>query len=425
MSEKLLRVRSLTEQVRSQLLWLGLVLFLTCIVLLFFFAWRSIEVTTVSLVKLEARSLIRLTHEDSNFKLPREDNLSAYRSWQEIPEFWRQYFAGVQITENELIEVGTENADGELEYVYLLHHVDDQYGELYVLSRHSYADVDDIAITFFNTAISQALWFTLIIFVILFILIRWLIRRTTEPLSLLSRWAEELGKDPNKPLDINFPIAELNQLALQLREGVDRIHAFNQREQQFLRHASHELRTPLAIIQASLDTLSLQSGEVGQRSVQRALKASANMRSLSTALLWLARESEQVIEKSPVEVRSFCQQIIDDQRYLLNNREADIQLDVGVEVLEIENDLLSIVVSNLVRNAFQHCASGVINIKVSQSGFFISNAVDADSAAETAGFGLGLQLTQRICHKLGWQFEYQQDLDRVNVSVAWGQASSH
>lgn len=58
-------------------------------------------------------------------------------------------------------------------------------------------------------------------------------------------------------MQVSFPIEELNQLAGQLRAGVEEIEAVSRREQQFLKHASHELRTPLATLQASLDTLQL------------------------------------------------------------------------------------------------------------------------------------------------------------------------
>ena len=220
-----------------------------------------------------------------------------------------------------------------------------------------------------------------------------------------------------------FPIEELNNIAAQLHEGVGRIQAFNQREQQFLKHASHELRTPLAIIQASLDTLNLQSNETSRPAVQRALKASANMRRLSAALLWLARESERPVDKSCIAVRDLCEQIINDHRYLLNNRQIDICSDISVDTLHIESDLFSIVVANLVRNAFMYSANGVIELKVSANGLHIANPVQAEARSEkynySPGFGLGLQLVQRICSRLDWQFVFAVEQDFFIVTIAW------
>lgn len=421
MSENRRRIRTLAEQVRWQLLWLGTGLFFVCLLLLFVFAWRAAVLNTNSLMQLEAQSLIRQATEHPDLPLPRGETFSAYRQWKDIPESLRNHFGTPP--SGKVMEVNLTNADGTVDYLYLLHHIDGNYGELFLLSRHHAAEIEAVSIAFFKTALNQAFWLTLIIFISLFFMVRWLIRRTTAPLALLSRWASGLGKNPDQPLSTNFPIEELNQLAAQLHEGVSRIQAFNQREQQFLKHASHELRTPLAIIQASLDTLNLQSNETSRPAVQRALKASANMRRLSAALLWLARESEQPVDKSYIAVRDLCEQIIKDHRYLLNSRQIDICCHVSIDTLYIENDLFSIVIANLVRNAFMYGVDGVIELEVSANGFRIANPIQAEANSEkyndSPGFGLGLQLVQRICSKLGWQFVFAIEQDFFIVTVAW------
>lgn len=213
----------------------------------------------------------------------------------------------------------------------------------------------------------------------------------------------------------------LNEIAAQFREGVDRIQEFNQREQQFSKHAS----TPLTIIQASLDTLNLQNQPASQPIVKRALKASANMSRLSTALLWLARESKSPIEQSPVDTQLLCQQVIDDHRYLLKNRDMTIQANITANTLFIESELFSIVLSNLLRNAFQHSSDGCIYVSISNHGLQITNPVKMGNgdktALSTSGFGLGLQLVERICLKLDWQFSFNEEGDRAVVSVFWYQ----
>ncbi len=423
MSENQQRARTLAEQVRWQLLWLGTGLFFVCLLILLVFSWRAAVINTNSLMQLEAQSLIRQAAEHPDLPLPRGETFSAYRQWLDIPELLRGYFDGPPLSSGKVMEARLANADGSTDYLYLLHYIDDDYGELFLLSRHSTAEIEELSLAFVKTALNQALWLTLIIFISLFFLVRWLIRRTTEPLALLSQWASSLGRNPDQPLSTNFPIEELNQLAAQLHEGVGRIQAFNQREQQFLKHASHELRTPLAIIQASLDTLDLQSNETSRPAVQRALRASTNMRRLSAALLWLARESEQPVDKSDVDVRELCEQMIRDHRYLVNNRQVDIGLHLDVDTLFIEGELLSIVIANLVRNAFMYGADGVIELKVSANGLHIANPVQTEPSSEeytdSPGFGLGLQLVQRICFRLGWEFAFVIEQDVFVVTVAW------
>ncbi|MCF6262954.1 MAG: HAMP domain-containing histidine kinase [Xanthomonadales bacterium] len=422
MAERRQRTRTLAEQVRWQLLWLGTGLFFVCLLILLFFTWHAAKLNTNSLMQLEAQSLARQVAENPDSPLPRGKTFSAYRQWQDIPASLQSHF-DPPVTRGEVMEANITNADGTVDYLYLLRHIDKDYGELFLLSRHHATEIEAVYLAFFKTALNQAFWLTLIIFISLFFMVRWLIRRTTEPLALLSRWAASLGRNPDQPPSTNFPIEELNQLAAQLHEGVDRIKEFNQREQQFLKHASHELRTPLAIIQASLDTLNLQSSEICQPSVQRALKASANMRRLSSALLWLARESEQPAAKSDVNVPDLCEQIINNHRYLLNNRAIDICSHIDIKTLNIESDLFAIVISNLVRNAFMYAADGRIELKISSNTLRITNPLATETNNEehhdSAGFGLGLQLVQRICSKLGWQFYFAVEKDFFIVTVEW------
>jgi signal transduction histidine kinase len=309
-----------------------------------------------------------------------------------------------------------------VEYLYLLRQVDDERGEIFLLSRYDEAELERVLEFFAKTAFGQALWLTLIIFATLFFLIRWLIRRTTEPLALLNRWATSLSTNPEQSSVVNFPIAELNKIAQQLREGVERIEAYNLREQEFLKYASHELRTPLAIIQASLDTLELQSDEAERPTVGRALRASANMRLLSTTLLWLARESQQPIEKSRVAARALCEQIIQDHRYLLENRELEVTIQIGVNTMEIEGDLLYIIIANLIRNAFLYSTEGVISLEMNKSEITITNPISPVEDEEDntrAGNGLGLELVKRICNKLHWQFDFIHSIETIIVNVRW------
>jgi signal transduction histidine kinase len=420
-------VKTLAQQVRWQLLWLSIGLFFACLLLVTVFALRSANFTIDSLMRLEADSLLRQMAEQPELPLPLGKSLSAYRRWEEIPASARQYFDGPPIASGEFQEVLVANDNGETEYYCLLRQADDELGEILLLSRYDGTEIFPVIEVFAKAAFGQALWLTLIIFTALFFLIRWLIRRTTEPLALLSRWATGLGNNPEQPSSVNFPIAELNEIAQQLREGVERIEAYNLREREFLKYASHELRTPLAIIQASLDTLALQSDKPERPAVGRALRASANMRLLSSTLLWLARESEQPIEKSRVDAGSLCEQIIQDHRYLLENRAVEIQTRIDVETLEIESDLLAIVIANLIRNAFQHSVEGVINLEMSEHVFTITNPtshVVAKDDSTRVGYGLGLQLVQRICKKLQWHFDFSRSSDKyITVCVRFNKTT--
>lgn len=427
MTNKSAPIKSISQQVRWQLTILGCVLFLTSLLLLALFSFQAIESTTKNLVQLESETIVRKSLENPELPLPLTDTQGAYRRWSDVPAVVRRLFIAADINNAppasaELLEAKRFREDGKLEYFYLLHHFDEQFGDLFLLSRHDEQEIEMITTRFFSATMRQSFWSTFIIFTLLFFLIRWLIQRTSEPLILLNRWAVDLGENNALPLKEDFPIQELNQLAAQLREGMDKIETYNRREREFLRYASHELRTPLGIIQASLDTLELQAqGESAP--INRALKASKNVRQLSSALLWLARESGRTIKKSTTDIAELTTQIIDDHCYLLQDKRVDIHVNKTIDIILIEEGLYSIVFSNLIRNAFQYCADGDIDIILSEKSLKISNpyyvAEETASEALVQSFGIGLQLVQRICQKLSWRFDFQENFDSVSVVVSW------
>lgn len=440
-------VKSLSQQIRWQLTLLGIGLFCASVVLLSLFSFHAIETTTKNLLSLEAESIVRSALKHPDQPLPSSDTEAAYRGWSDIPLVVRRLFvegsAELAPTINdEILEAYRTHENGEREYFYLTYHYDKSFGDLYLLSRHDAIEIDAIGVRLFTATVIQSLWSTMSIFMFLFFLIWWLIRRTSEPLDLLSRWAEQLNRNPELPLKADFPIQELNQLAAQLRDGVDKVERYNRREQEFLRYASHELRTPLGIIQASLDTLALQDNiqqqsEKRQRPVIRALRASETVRLLSSALLWLSRDSDRPIEKTDIVPASeFLSALVDEQRYLLSMDNITVNTYVEVESLLIEKDLLIIVVTNLIRNAFQYSREGDIDIRLSGHGFSITNNtflksgggvpivnIDADPGQGKDelihSFGIGLPLVKRICQKISWSFSFEEQESRVRVSVRW------
>ena len=422
------KVKSLSQQVRGQLILLALGLFITSLMLTSLFSFQAIETTTANLIKLDAESIVRHALEHPDLPLMEGEMEAAYREWSDIPVVIRRLFVNdieqPPDTKGKILEATKLNEDGSSEYFYFHHHFDEEFGDLFLLSSHDATEIETLSWRLFVATLAQSFWSTCLIFGLLFFLIRWLIRRTSEPLILLSQWAEDLGNNPQLPLKVDFPIQELNQLAAQLREGVDKLETYNRREQEFLRYASHELRAPLGVIQASLDTLQLQEGSNENKPLARALKASDSVRELSTALLWLARDSSRVIEKSMVELPELIEQIIDNHRPLLLHREVDITVNCTIDRLFIEQSLFTIVLSNLVRNAFQHSAGGSISISISENLLQIINvnnhAVElspSDHDTPLFSFGLGLQLVKRICQKLSWQFQFNENHEQVCVSI--------
>jgi len=416
----------LARQLRRQLIVIGSVLSLGCLLLILTLVTSLSENINQQWMQLEAQALAIRAVEQPDQPLPQGESLKAWRSWSEIPTHIRNAFDDSLLVDGRLRQAEIESANGEPIYLEMLYHQPEGLPAIYLVSVYRGAVVEDTFTNIISHALQQTLLTTLLILLCLFLVIAWLLRRTMAPLRLLSQWAEQLNQQPEQAIDINFPITELNEIADQLRDGVDQVRASNQREQQFLKHASHELRTPLAVVQASLDTLQFQTSDdsPAQRSISRALKASGRMMQLSEALLWLARESDKTIPRSALALPPLCEQLVDDHRYLLRGRAIHIQQQVAPLTLEIEAPLLTIVLANLIRNACQHSGVtdqgvGEILIQLDGQQLQITNPVDPQMRSGDQSFGLGLELVERICHKLGWTFRFQLSEHQAQVLVTF------
>jgi len=411
---------TLPQQIRSQLLWLGTLLFIACVVLLVVFSWRSIDLLTDQLANLQADTFIRNLKDNPGYSLPKDRQNSVYRHWQDIPESLRAQFNYNKLHPKKSAESVVHLANEQLGYAYLLLRRDDDLGDLFFISQYSEDEIDQLVAGFFSTALTDAIWVTLIIFILLFFMIHWLFKKTSEPLAQLSLWADNLKPGSSSIDESAFSIQEINHIAHQLYDNINRIESFNIREQSFLKYASHEFRTPLAIIQASLDTLSIT--DINNRPVQRALRATANMNRLATSLLWIARESNHSITKQATNFQRLISDIQRDIGYLITNKPVVVETDITASYILIEKELVTIVLTNLIKNSFEHCSEGKVNIVVDSHYFEISNSYD--SAESDTGFGLGLALTERICAKFGWQFTFSRTNHIATAQVKWIQLTA-
>jgi signal transduction histidine kinase len=413
--------KTLPQQLRWQLILAGIAFGIAIIVSLTFITIRTVDFATDSILKVEAHNLLNSLEQQPNKPLPKDKGLQAYLSWENIPLNLQTPFSHLNIEYNQVYEEEYINDTGGYSYIALLFFRNNKGKSIYLLSEYSAKQTDEVMLNILENLLLDAFWLLISIFFLLFLFVFWLLKRTNESMKLLSNWAYKL-KDNDHLTQEEFPIAELNVLAAQLKAGVDRITEYNMREQQFLKHASHEMRTPLATIQACLDTLDFQLIGAPQKTVQRALRASSNMNRLSSALLWLARESESPIEKSSVQLVPFCQHQIEEHQYLLKKRDIKIELRVNTDSIDIEEDLLLVIFSNLLRNACQFTGEGTITINMSAHSVSISNPIDPEcegSGSSHHRFGLGLQLVSRICEKLGWEFSFEEQSSSVKAQVAW------
>lgn len=285
---------------------------------------------------------------------------------------------------------------------------------LYVTSQYDeaiYLDLFELnppeSVNQFNSA------FVLIggLLLLVFIIIRWLIYRLTKPILILSDWSQKLDLDQVDTLQ-HFRYREIDQLAQQLVESVRNERDAIEREEFFLSAASHELRTPIATMSASSEMLTRLADSLptsGQRAAARIQRSALAMQSLVTTLLWISRDLQQS-QCSSIEAQPVVKNIIASHRYLLADSQTTIELDANATPIEISapQPLFEVVLTNLVRNAFQHSSQGRIQIRLTSREIEVINPIDNQQhEGNEPSFGIGLVLVEKICHKQGWQFAHQ------------------
>lgn len=280
--------------------------------------------------------------------------------------------------------------------------------QLYVIAKY---DIELVGEDFDNFQENQ-IQFTLLIafsYLILSILALWyysrIIGKKTEDLV---KWAEKTSQHFFQTNTPDFKFNEFNRIAECLNRSLTTNAALIDKEKRFLAHASHELRTPIATIRANIEIFEkMPIPDIAKSPLERLDRASSNMQLITETLLWLARQSDCQPAMSQLDLTQLLTGLIDEQRYLIQGEAVDVITSLGRNrLILLPASPLMIVLNNLIRNAFQYTHQGWIKISYSDNYVIIENKdAEQDNENTLDSFGLGLELTQRICLKLNWKLE--------------------
>lgn len=410
--------QSLKHSLIKKLLLLGFILFASMMAILLYQYTIGIDQATEMASKLDARIMQRQFKEIPDESVLKLSSTIAYREWQFLPEIIRNTVGEKERLLKDPFIDGIYLREGVEHYFSILAYPTESEETLYLVSEYPYADLDLLLSEYLTMVMTYSFW-TLLSFVVLlfFLTVLWM-RQLGLPFTQMQRWAEKLGKDNAQPRE-SYRYKEFNQLALQLESSMNRVMAFNDRENQFLRHASHELRTPLAIIQATLDTL--QEQYIDDKRLSRIRYAVNNMQTISVTLLWLARESKEPLENTKINLHSKCKDIVGDLDYLKQNKSISVSVSGESEIVE-HAPLVHITLENLIRNSYQHSTDGIINIQIHDHGLVISNPHEHD--CNTYGFGLGIDLVERICQKQKWSLKISRNTHQFQANISFNGAAT-
>lgn len=256
--------------------------------------------------------------------------------------------------------------------------------------------------------------YVLLLLIILSINI-WVFRKNMKQLYVLLKWLDssQLGKK-NEPLENTTKITEFRKLNAATMAFAERGEKLFEQQKTFIGNASHEMQTPLAICRNRLEML-MEDETLTEHQLNELIKTHQtleNLTRMNRSLLLLCKiENGQFADTCSVCLNDILAHYLDDYKevYAYRNITVTVTTDFSFCV-EINDSLVSVLVTNLLKNSFVHnIDGGFIYIKITANTFEISNTgekpLDRERIFERfyqgqkkeGSTGLGLALVDSIC----------------------------
>lgn len=256
--------------------------------------------------------------------------------------------------------------------------------------------------------------YVLLLLIILSINI-WVFRKNMKPLYVLLKWLDssQLGKK-NEPLENTTKITEFRKLNAATMAFAERGEKLFEQQKTFIGNASHEMQTPLAICRNRLEML-MEDETLTEHQLNELIKTHQtleNLTRMNRSLLLLCKiENGQFADTRSVCLNDILAHYLDDYKevYAYRNITVTVTTD-SLFCVEMNDSLVSVLVTNLLKNSFVHnIDGGFIYIKITADTFEISNTgekpLDRERIFERfyqgqkkeGSTGLGLALVDSIC----------------------------
>ncbi|MBY7729204.1 HAMP domain-containing histidine kinase [Vibrio splendidus] len=237
----------------------------------------------------------------------------------------------------------------------------------------------------------------------------YVVRSLSRPLNQIEQKISLM--QPDQPsFEVTTGYAETRHIEQTLLDSKNDISGYFQREEEFSRFASHELRTPIMVIQGSADLLEKVDNQppVALKAINRVQEASEQMRVLTEMFLLLGKESIDEHRFSEHDLETMVRQQLKELAVLFAKQDASYRLNVTRSAtVYAPESFITVVMNNLIKNAFSY-SIGDIEIQLTERELVIVNRHDGNETYN-AGYGCGLVIVQRICERMDWRFETQDD----------------
>ena len=250
-------------------------------------------------------------------------------------------------------------------------------------------------------------------------------QKSIRPLYEILDWlnAYTPGKTQDK-LAADTDIYEFRQLEKAVTEATDRSNEAYEKQKQFIGNASHELQTPLAVLGGRIDWM-LDNDSLGEENIGELVKMKREVVHISrlnkTLLLLTKIDNGQFPDVMDVNLSSIVQSQKEmyEEIFSRKNIHCSLEMQDSPVVVRMNETLATILVTNLIKNAFMHSPEGgIVTIALDGNGLAVENSGEApldrerifdrfyQGAKKEGSTGLGLALAKTIADKNGMRFSY-------------------
>lgn len=280
-----------------------------------------------------------------------------------------------------------------------------------------------------NDLIGTILWWILALYLILLltvILIALIVlQKSMRPLYKILDWlnAYTPGKSHSR-LSIDTDIHEFRQLEKVTTEATDRSDKAFEKQKQFIGNASHELQTPLAVLGGRIDWM-LDNDSLGEESVGELVQMKRELghivRLNKTLLLLTKIDNDQFPDQTDVNLSSMVlsQKELYEEIFSSKKISCSVQVPDEPVIIRMNETLASILVTNIIKNAFVHSPEGgTVTLTLTENGLVVANSGDSpldrgrifdrfyQGAKKDGSTGLGLALAKTIADRNGLRLTY-------------------
>lgn len=281
-----------------------------------------------------------------------------------------------------------------------------------------------------ETLVEHVLVWTVVLFVVLLVAMLVIsvlvLNYNMRPFEALLKWMDEyVPGEPGKPVPSDTDVLEFRKLASVAQQTVERFERQYEERKLFIGNVSHELQTPLAACSNRLELI-LDRQDLDEETAEELVKLHRSLQHLirlnRTLLLLTKIENGQFPEVADVDLGRMLSESMQMYDEMYSYKEVTSSFSsTGDLTVSMNEQMASVLVGNLVKNAYVHSPhGGGIKVEVRPDGFTVSNpdtqALDGSrlfrrfyqpSGRKEGSTGLGLALAYSVCERNGMALAYE------------------